>query len=127
MKTGLSIITAAVLAIVSNNQAYANNDIDISIKLLAQSVASIRAISASCDIEVDPSLRSRVLETAARIPGIYMSDVIAIFVSEQTFQDRIQNTLGCDVDSNKHLEVERRNYARTLEGLRKRITDRYEQ
>jgi len=28
MKTGLSIITAAVLTILSNNQSYANNDID---------------------------------------------------------------------------------------------------
>ncbi len=60
--------------------ALADSDIENVVGALALTVASIRVVSESCQVDLDPMLEARIFETVAPVPGIRMTEVSALLI-----------------------------------------------
>lgn len=60
--------------------AHADNDIENVVGALALTVASIRVVSESCKVDLDPMLEARIFEAVATVPGIRMTEVSGLFI-----------------------------------------------
>lgn len=80
MKLIPSLAAASFLAMYPISQAYADDDLSVSVDVLAMNVATIRVISENCQLDSDPMLEGRVFEALATVPEIPMSDLVSLFL-----------------------------------------------
>jgi len=69
-----------VLMTAQSKSALADSDIETSVGVLALTVASIRVVSESCKVDLDPMLEARIFEAVATVPGIRMTEVSGLFI-----------------------------------------------
>lgn len=78
------LAVAALLPVLMTAQpkpALADSEIETSVIILARTAASIRVISESCKVDLDPILEARIFEAVATVPGIRMTEVSGLFIS----------------------------------------------
>lgn len=97
--------------------ALADDDIETSVSILALTVASIRVVSESCQIDPDPMLEARIFEAVAPVPGIRMTEVSALFI--RSYENEV-NLAGreCSPGDPDRLPTLRNIYNNTLNTLR---------
>ncbi len=120
----LSVLSIVLCLVATTDQVRADDDLDIAVSILASTVGSIRVRAENCNVKVDPMLEARVAETLALTPGFSVSDLISLFDQQKRRAASLRGSV-CYPEDAEGLKTSLSIYERSIDDLRKQVTDKY--